>query len=74
MKRGYRTPEKVDKLKQYGISALIAEPENVKVGKISKQQLVMKGHVFKKINFFEKLHYADRHSGGLVERTLQRPV
>lgn len=59
LKRGYNISETVEQLKQYDTSTLIADPRNVFPGRISKQQLVIKGKILKECNFLEDIHFAD---------------
>lgn len=57
LKRGKNIPDR--EARGYQTYTLTAEPCNVVVGEISKQQLVTKGKVFKKLNFIENAHWAD---------------
>lgn len=59
LKRGSNTPEVKEESRKYGTSTLIADPKNVSVGTVSKQQIVTKGKVFRRLNYLEHVHYAD---------------
>jgi hypothetical protein len=51
MKRGFRTPPGLLIEKQYPCNTLIAHPDNVKIGSIGGEQIIMKGSVLKTIRF-----------------------
>lgn len=59
MKRGHQIPQGLPAARQYPISMLEAKQENVRLGCISQQQYVVKGKVFKKLDFDVNDHCAD---------------
>lgn len=59
MKRGHHIPSNVPKERQYPISTLEARADNVGLGRIGQQQYIVKGKIFKKLNFDINSHCAD---------------
>ena len=50
MKRGDHIPEGVDPIRAHGTDTLIAAPENMHMGAVSAEQIVLSGRLFKRIN------------------------
>jgi hypothetical protein len=68
MKRGHQTPVGVAEKRAYPTSTLVADPENMKMGFVSAQQLFVKGHLFKSHLHNENLHAWD---GELAEHYVE---
>ena len=59
MKRGTKTPDGADIVRSYPTSTLIAKPENMEQGKVSAQQMFVKGRLFKEHPHNEESHSWD---------------
>lgn len=59
MKRGNQVPAGVEPHRAYATSTLIASPENMRIGRVSAQQMFVKGRLFKEHPHNEESHCWD---------------
>lgn len=51
LKRGDRVPDGLPPERRYDVNTLVASPDNVRIGAVSGEQYIMKGHVLKTVHF-----------------------